>query len=72
MFDGWVGEIIVTINGIKKGLTCIKGCTGSKFDGWIAVDGNADGNYNSSFSTLCLNGNSCILIVDGKKMNCKL
>ena len=72
MFDGWVGEIIVTLNGVKKDLTCIKGCTGSKFGGWIVVDGNADGNYNSSNSTWCLNGNSCILTVDGKKMNCDL
>ena len=71
-FDGWLGEIIVTMNGVKKDLTCIKGCTGSKFDGWIVVDGNAEGNYNSSDSTLCLNGNSCILTVDGRQMNCDL
>ena len=71
-FDGWVGEIIVTINGVKKDLTCIKGCTGSEFNGWIVVDGNADGNYNSPSSTWCLNGNSCILTVDGKQMNCYL
>ena len=71
-FDGWIGEIIVTINGVKKDLTCIKGCTGSEFDGWIVVDGNADGNYNSPSSTWCLNGNSCILTVDGKQMNCYL
>lgn len=66
MYDGWLGEIIVTRNGVNNDLTCIKGCTGSEFNGWIVVDGNAEGNYNSSSSTLCLNGNLCILTVDGK------
>ena len=68
-FDGWIGEIIVTINGVKKDLTCTSGCTGGKFNGWIVVDGNLEGKYNSSVSTRCLNGNSCILTVDGKQMN---
>ena len=39
--DAWVGEIRVTKVGLQEdlSLSCSKGCTGSKFNGKIVVDG---------------------------------
>ena len=58
--DGWIGNIVVTKNGLKKELECIN-CCGPKFNGTIFTDG--DGNCNSFIPNYaqCLNGNTCTL-----------
>ena len=64
--DGWSGEIIVTIDGVKKELTCTIGCAGSKFNGWIVVDRDGDCSSGLCVPTWCLTKKWCTLIVDGK------
>lgn len=71
-YDGWTGEIIVTIDGVKKNLTCTIGCTGSKFNGWIVVDRAGDCSSGLCVPTWCLTKKSCTLIVDGKQKDCDL
>ena len=57
--DAWVGEIRVTKVGLQEdlSLSCSQGCTGSKFNGKIAVDG--DGNSKPPGKSWCLNGRFC-------------
>ena len=63
--DAWVGEIRVTKNGLQEdlSLSCSQGCSGSKFNGKIAVDG--DGNSKPPGKSHCLHGGFCK--IEGKK-----
>jgi len=56
--DAWIGNIVVTENGLEKELECIN-CCGPDFNGKILVDG--DGACGSFAGAQCLGGISCTL-----------
>jgi len=61
--DGWIGDIVVTKDGLKQNLECID-CCGLKFNGRILVDG--DGSCTDSRQLAkCRDGNLCTLKIEG-------
>ena len=61
--DGWIGDIVVTKNGVEQMLECID-CSGPEFNRTICVDGND----NCEEFTRCTFGNNCTLKIEGKKL----
>ena len=61
-YNGWVGRIYFTYEGVKRNLTCIRGCAGKKFNEVISVDKDRDTN---GVSTWCNNGKSCRFVFNG-------
>ena len=61
--NAWTGKIIVTKNGVKKGLICIEGCTNERSlsKDWIDVDG--DGSMpRAPHIPWCYSGNACKIV----------
>ena len=63
--DKWVGDIVVTKNGLEQKFKCID-CCGPEFIQKILVDGDGSCNVSYPFA-MCRNGNSCTLKIEGKK-----